>query len=55
MIQNGANSAVGTAAIQICREWGVKTINLIRDRCALACLAFVRTDSSMCAERMQTR
>ena len=32
VIQNGANSAVGTAVIQICKSWGVGTINLVRDR-----------------------
>ncbi|KAG0650352.1 Trans-2-enoyl-CoA reductase (NADPH) [Hyphodiscus hymeniophilus] len=31
-IQNGANSGVGRAAIQLGREWGVKSINVIRDR-----------------------
>ncbi|XP_063775785.1 enoyl-[acyl-carrier-protein] reductase, mitochondrial-like [Pseudophryne corroboree] len=32
VIQNGANSAVGQAVIQICASMGVKTINVIRDR-----------------------
>ncbi|GAA6027202.1 hypothetical protein JCM8097_002480 [Rhodosporidiobolus ruineniae] len=32
LIQNGANSAVGTAVIQLAKEWGVGTINLVRDR-----------------------
>ncbi|GJN89364.1 hypothetical protein Rhopal_002344-T1 [Rhodotorula paludigena] len=32
VIQNGANSAVGVAVIQLAREWGVGTINLVRDR-----------------------
>ncbi|KAK4699896.1 hypothetical protein P7C70_g6359, partial [Phenoliferia sp. Uapishka_3] len=32
VIQNGANSAVGTAVIQIAKSWGVGTINLVRDR-----------------------
>jgi trans-2-enoyl-CoA reductase len=32
MIQNGANSAVGVYAIQLAKYWGVKTINVIRDR-----------------------
>lgn len=31
-IQNGANSGVGRAAIQLAREWGIKTLNVIRDR-----------------------
>ena len=31
-IQNGANSGVGRAAIQLGREWGLKSINIIRDR-----------------------
>jgi trans-2-enoyl-CoA reductase len=32
LIQNGANSGVGRAAIQLAREWGIKTINVVRDR-----------------------
>lgn len=32
VIQNGGNSAVGIAVIQIAKSWGVKTINLVRDR-----------------------
>ncbi|EEP77696.1 conserved hypothetical protein [Uncinocarpus reesii 1704] len=32
LIQNGANSGVGRAAIQIAREWGIKTINVVRER-----------------------
>jgi trans-2-enoyl-CoA reductase len=32
VIQNGANSAVGQAVIQIASARGLKTINLIRDR-----------------------
>lgn len=31
-IQNGANSGVGRAAIQLGREWRLKSINVIRDR-----------------------
>ncbi|BGP40035.1 hypothetical protein JCM10449v2_003993 [Rhodotorula kratochvilovae] len=32
VIQNGANSAVGTAVIQLAKAWGVGTINLVRNR-----------------------
>ncbi|KAK7028867.1 hypothetical protein SK128_002006 [Halocaridina rubra] len=32
VIQNGANSAVGQAVIQIAAAWGLKTINVVRDR-----------------------
>ncbi|XP_072264984.1 enoyl-[acyl-carrier-protein] reductase, mitochondrial-like isoform X1 [Pyxicephalus adspersus] len=32
VIQNGANSGVGQAVIQICASFGVNTINIIRDR-----------------------
>jgi len=32
VIQNGANSAVGQAVIQIAKAWDIKTINVIRDR-----------------------
>ncbi len=31
-IQNGANSGVGRAAVQLGRQWGLKSINIIRDR-----------------------
>lgn len=31
-IQNGANSGVGRAAIQLGREWGLKSLNVIRER-----------------------
>ncbi|KAL2758533.1 hypothetical protein ACRALDRAFT_2100998 [Sodiomyces alcalophilus JCM 7366] len=31
-IQNGANSGVGRAAIQLARLWGLRSINVIRDR-----------------------
>jgi mitochondrial enoyl-[acyl-carrier protein] reductase / trans-2-enoyl-CoA reductase len=31
-IQNGANSGVGRAAIQLGRQWGLNSINIIRDR-----------------------
>ncbi|KAF5016064.1 hypothetical protein F66182_12380 [Fusarium sp. NRRL 66182] len=32
LIQNGANSGVGRAAIQLARIWGIKTLNVIRQR-----------------------
>jgi trans-2-enoyl-CoA reductase len=32
LIQNGANSGVGRAAIQFARGWGIKTLNVIRER-----------------------
>lgn len=32
LIQNGANSGVGRAAIQLAREWGIKTLNVVRQR-----------------------
>jgi trans-2-enoyl-CoA reductase len=31
-IQNGANSGVGRAAIQLGKQWGLRSINVIRDR-----------------------
>ena len=31
-VQNGANSGVGRAAIQLGRLWGIKSLNVIRDR-----------------------
>lgn len=32
VIQNGGNSAVGQNVIQICRVWGIKTVNVVRNR-----------------------
>ena len=32
IIQNGANSSVGMAVIQLCKHMGVHTINVVRDR-----------------------
>ena len=32
VIQNGSNSAVGQAVIQIAKKLGVKTVNIVRDR-----------------------
>lgn len=34
VIQNGANSAVGQAVVQIAAARRLKTINLVRSRCA---------------------
>ncbi|KAI8819495.1 uncharacterized protein EV422DRAFT_534946 [Fimicolochytrium jonesii] len=32
VIQNGANSGVGQAVIQLAKAWGFKTVNVVRDR-----------------------
>ncbi|TPX33488.1 hypothetical protein SmJEL517_g03623 [Synchytrium microbalum] len=32
VIQNGANSAVGQAVIQLAAAWGIKTVNIVRSR-----------------------
>ena len=32
VIQNGANSGMGQSVIQLAAAWGIKTINIIRDR-----------------------
>lgn len=32
VIQNGANSACGQNVIQICKAWGVKNVNVVRNR-----------------------
>jgi mitochondrial enoyl-[acyl-carrier protein] reductase / trans-2-enoyl-CoA reductase len=32
LVQNGANSGVGRAVIQLAREWNIKTLNVIRER-----------------------
>ncbi|KAF5302589.1 hypothetical protein FQA39_LY10207 [Lamprigera yunnana] len=36
IIQNGANSACGQYVIQLCRVWGIQTVNIVRDRENLA-------------------
>jgi NADPH:quinone reductase-like Zn-dependent oxidoreductase len=36
IIQNAANSAVGLAIIELSRHFGLKTINIIRKRCAVS-------------------
>lgn len=38
VIQNGANSAVGQAIIQLAREWDLVTVNIVRNRPQLDCL-----------------
>ncbi|KAJ1969441.1 mitochondrial 2-enoyl thioester reductase [Dispira parvispora] len=32
VIQTAANSSVGRAVIQLCKAWGIRTINIVRDR-----------------------
>lgn len=32
VVQNGGNSQVGLAVIQLAKEWGLSTINFVRDR-----------------------
>ena len=32
VIQNGANSGVGQAVIQFAANWGINTVNIVRDR-----------------------
>ncbi|KAG5886107.1 hypothetical protein JTB14_031706 [Gonioctena quinquepunctata] len=32
LIQNGSNSACGQIAIQMCKLWSIKTVNIVRDR-----------------------
>jgi len=32
VIQNGANSAAGQSVIQLCRAWGITTVNVVRNR-----------------------
>lgn len=36
VIQNGSNSAVGQAVIQLCRIWGINCISIVRDRPEIA-------------------
>lgn len=43
IIQNGANSMVGLAVIQMARDMGVKTINVVRQhRYKFVCVAVIR-------------
>lgn len=32
VIQNGGNSAAGQNVIQFCKAWGLKSINIVRNR-----------------------
>lgn len=32
IVQNGGNSQVGLAVIQLAKDWNLKTINFVRDR-----------------------
>ncbi|KAG8225587.1 hypothetical protein J437_LFUL002106 [Ladona fulva] len=32
VIQNGANSASGQCVIQLCKSWGIQSVNIVRDR-----------------------
>lgn len=32
IIQNGANSGVGQAVMQLCRVWGINSVNVVRNR-----------------------
>lgn len=32
IIQNGGNSAVGQLVIQLCKEWNLKSVNIVRSR-----------------------
>ncbi|RKF76611.1 Enoyl- reductase, mitochondrial [Golovinomyces cichoracearum] len=43
-IQNGANSSVGRAAIQLGNIWGFKSINVIRDRLDVVSTESLRTE-----------
>ncbi|XP_072945100.1 uncharacterized protein [Epargyreus clarus] len=36
VIQNGANSACGQNVIQLCKAWGVKNVNIVRNRPEIA-------------------
>ncbi|KAH7907381.1 hypothetical protein BJ138DRAFT_508064 [Hygrophoropsis aurantiaca] len=53
IIQNGANSAVGQAVIQIAATRGIKTINLIRPRCGYR--AYVIYDRPYADNRIRER
>lgn len=43
-VQNGANSGVGRAAIQLGRLWGLKSINVIRDRADVEATAAMKKE-----------
>lgn len=53
VVQNGANSAVGQAVVQIAKSMGVKTVNLVRDR--YVPLFRPPSFSSALTTRLQTR
>lgn len=42
VIQNGANSAVGQFVIQLCKIFGYKSINIVRDRTDIDCLKVIK-------------
>lgn len=44
VIQNGANSQVGLAVIQLAKAWGLKTISFVRDRWVYSERNMMRTD-----------
>lgn len=44
LIQNGANSGVGRATIQLARLWGLRTINVVRERDTPEATAALRAD-----------
>ena len=41
VIQNGSNSAVGQCVIQLAAAWGLKTINVVRNRCVSSAIYHV--------------
>jgi len=54
ILQNGANGAVGQAVIQIAKALGLKTINFIRDRCAIWAYLVSSTLPYPCSQRPNT-
>lgn len=36
ILQNGGNSAVGQNVIQLCKIWGIRSVNVVRNRPEIA-------------------
>ena len=63
IVQNGANGSVGLAVIQLAKAAGIKTVNIMRNRCQLVPLelasssiytaVFCRPDWEDLSEAMQ--
>ena len=55
IVQNGSNSGVGQSVIQLAAAWGIKTINVIRDRWVSSISIRSRQRLGEIVGQMQTR